>query len=53
MPKLPSVKLVESKANEDKIEGRKIEEIPKMPEVLSPSTEAIVSKMQKKLCRNS
>jgi hypothetical protein len=47
MPKLPSVKLVETKADKDKGEGSKIEKIPQMPEVLSPSTEATVSKMQK------
>jgi hypothetical protein len=53
MPKVPSVKLVETKADKDKTEERKIEEIPKMPEVLSPSTEATVPKMQKKLRHNS
>jgi hypothetical protein len=53
MPKVPSVKLVEMKDDKDKTEGPKIEEIPKMPEVLSPSTEATVPKMQKKLRRNS
>jgi hypothetical protein len=42
MPKLLSVKLVETKA-----EGLKIEEITKMPEILSPPTEATVSKVQK------
>jgi hypothetical protein len=47
VPKVPSVKLVETKADKDKTEGPKIEEIPKMLEVLSPSIEAIVSKMQK------
>jgi hypothetical protein len=45
MPKVPSVKLVETKADRDKTERPKIEEIPKMPEVLSPSTEATVPKM--------
>jgi hypothetical protein len=35
MPKVPLVKLVETKANKDKTEGPKIVEI---PEVLSPST---------------
>jgi hypothetical protein len=45
MPKLPSVKLVETMA--DKTEGSKIEEINKMPEILSPSTEATVPKVQK------
>ena len=37
MPKVPLVKLAEPKADEDKTEGPKIVEMPKMPEVLSPS----------------
>jgi hypothetical protein len=41
------VKLVEPKADKDKTEGPKIVEMPRMPEVLSPSTEATVPKMQK------
>jgi hypothetical protein len=45
MPKLLSIKLVETMA--DKVEGSKIEEITKMPEILSPSTEATVPKAQK------
>jgi hypothetical protein len=45
MPKLLSVKLVETKAN--KAEGPKIEEITKMPEILSPPTEVTVPKVQK------
>jgi hypothetical protein len=45
MPKLASVKLVETMV--DKTEGSKIEEITKMLEILSPSTEATVSKVQK------
>jgi hypothetical protein len=45
IPKLPSVELVETKA--DKAEGSKIEEITKMPEILSPPTEATVPKAQK------
>jgi hypothetical protein len=45
MLKLLSVKLVETKA--DKAEGPKIEEITKMPEILSPPTEATVPKVQK------
>jgi hypothetical protein len=45
MLKLLSVKLVETTS--DKAEGSKIEEITKMPEILSPSTEATVSKAQK------
>jgi hypothetical protein len=47
MPKLPLVELVETKADKDKAEGSKIEKIAKMPEILSPSTEAIVPKTQK------
>jgi hypothetical protein len=45
VPKLPSVELVETKA--DKAEGPKIEEITKMLEILSPPTEATVLKLQK------
>jgi hypothetical protein len=45
IPKLPSVELVETKAN--KAKGSKIEEITKMPEILSPPTEATVPKVQK------
>jgi hypothetical protein len=47
MPKLPSVELVETKADKDKAEGSKFEEIIKMPEILSPSTEVTVPKAQK------
>jgi hypothetical protein len=47
MPKLPSVELVETKADKDKAEGSKIKEITKMPEILSPSTEVTVPKAQK------
>jgi hypothetical protein len=47
MPKLPLVELVDTKADKDKAEGSKIEEITKMPEILSPSTEVTVSKAQK------
>jgi hypothetical protein len=47
MPKLPSVKLIETKADKDKAEGSKIEKITKMPEILSPSTEIRVPKAQK------
>jgi hypothetical protein len=47
MPKVPSVELVETKADKDKAEGSKIEEITKMPEILSPSTEATTPKTQK------
>jgi hypothetical protein len=42
MPKVFTVKLVETKA-----EGPKIKEMTKMPEILSPSTEATVPKVQK------
>jgi hypothetical protein len=47
MPKVPSVELVETKANKDKGERSKIEEVTKMPEILSPSTEATAPKTQK------
>jgi hypothetical protein len=47
MPKLPLVELVETKADKDKAEGSKIEEMTKMPEILSPSTEVTVPKAQK------
>jgi hypothetical protein len=47
MPKLPSAELVQTKADKDKAEGSKIEEITKMPEILSPSTKVTVSKAQK------
>jgi hypothetical protein len=47
MPKLPLVELVETKADKDKAEGSKIEEITKMPEILSPTTEVTVPKAQK------
>jgi hypothetical protein len=47
IPKLASVELVEMKVDKDKAEGSKIEEIAKMPEILSPSTEAKVPKTQK------
>jgi hypothetical protein len=44
MPKVPSVKLVETKV--DKAEGPKVEEIIKMLEIFSPPTEATVPKVQ-------
>jgi hypothetical protein len=47
MPKVPSVELVETKADKDKAEGSKIEEITKMLQILSPSTEATAPKTQK------
>jgi hypothetical protein len=47
MPKLSLVGLVETKADKDKAEGSKIEEIRKMLEILSPSTEVTVPKAQK------
>jgi hypothetical protein len=47
MPKLPSAELVETKADKDKAEGSKIEEIIKMLEILSPPSEVTVPKAQK------
>jgi hypothetical protein len=47
MPKLPSVEVVETKADKDKAEGSKIEEITKILEILSPSSEVTVLKAQK------
>jgi hypothetical protein len=47
IPKLPLVELVETKSDKDKAEGSKIEEITKMPEILSPSIEVTVLKAQK------
>jgi ribosomal protein L20A (L18A) len=44
MPKVPTVKLVEMKV--DKAKKPKIEEIMRMPEILSPPTEATVLKVQ-------
>jgi hypothetical protein len=44
MPKVLTVKMVETKV--DKAEEPKIEEITKMPEILSPPTEATVPKVQ-------
>ena len=44
MPKVLTVELVETKV--DKVEEPKIEEIIKMPEILSPPTEATVPKVQ-------
>jgi hypothetical protein len=44
MPKVPTVKLVETKV--DKAEEPKIEEIMNMPEILNPPTEATVPKLQ-------
>jgi hypothetical protein len=48
MSKVPSVELVETKADKDKAEGAKIEEITKVPEILSPSSEVTVPKAQKR-----
>jgi hypothetical protein len=45
--KVPSVELVETKVDKDKAEKSKTEEITKMPEILSPSTEATMPKTQK------
>jgi hypothetical protein len=47
MPKLTSVKLVKTKADKDKAEESKIEKITKMLEILSPSIEITVPKLQK------
>jgi hypothetical protein len=47
MPKAPSVELVETKVDKDKAERSKTEEVSKMPEILSPSTEATVLKVEK------
>jgi hypothetical protein len=44
MPKVLTVKLVETKV--DKAKEQKIEEITKMPQILSPLTEATVPKVQ-------
>jgi hypothetical protein len=44
MPKMLTVELVETKV--DKVEEPKIEKIKKMPEILSPPTEATVPKVQ-------
>jgi hypothetical protein len=47
MPKATSAKLIETKVDKDKAEGSKTEEVTKMPEILSPSTEATVLKAEK------
>jgi hypothetical protein len=47
MPKAPSVELVETKVDKDKAERSKTEEVTKMPEILSPSTEATALKAEK------
>jgi hypothetical protein len=47
MPKAPSVELVEMKVDKDKSERSKTEEVSKMPEILSPSTEATALKAEK------
>jgi hypothetical protein len=47
MPKAPSVELVETKVDKDKAERSKTEEVPKMPGILSPSTEATALKAEK------
>jgi hypothetical protein len=47
MPKAPSTELIETKVDEDKAERLKTEEATKMPEILSPSTEATVLKAEK------
>jgi hypothetical protein len=47
MPKVPSTKLIETRVDEDKAERSKTEEATKMPEILSPSAEATVLKVEK------
>jgi hypothetical protein len=47
IPKAPSTELIETKVDEDKAEKSKTEEATKMLEILSPSTEAIVLKVEK------
>jgi hypothetical protein len=47
MPKAPSVELVETKVDKDKAERSKAEKVSKMPEILSPSTEATALKAEK------
>jgi hypothetical protein len=47
MPKAPSVELVETKVDKDKAERSTTEEITKMAETLSPSTEATALRAQK------
>jgi hypothetical protein len=47
MSKAPSVELVETKVDQDKAEKSKTEEVTKMPEILSPLTEATMPKTQK------
>jgi hypothetical protein len=47
MPKAPSSKLIETRVNEDKAEKSETEEAAKMPEILSPSAEATVLKVEK------
>jgi hypothetical protein len=47
MPKAPSVELVETKADKDKVERSTTEVVSKMPGTLSPSTEATALRAQK------
>jgi hypothetical protein len=47
MLKTPLVELVETKVDKDKAERSKTKEVVKMPDILSPSTEATVPKTQK------
>jgi hypothetical protein len=47
MPKAPSVGLAETKVDKDRAEKPKTEEVTKMPEILSPSTEATALKAEK------
>jgi hypothetical protein len=47
MPKAPSVELVETKVDKDKVERSTTEEVTKTPGTLSPSTEATALRAQK------
>jgi hypothetical protein len=47
MLKVPSIKLIETRVDEDKAKRSKTEEAAKMPEILSPSAEATVLKAEK------
>ena len=47
MPKAPSVDLAETKVDKDRAKRSKTEEVTKMPEILSPSTEATTLKAKK------
>jgi hypothetical protein len=47
LPKAPSVDLAETKVDKDRAKRSKTEEVTKMPEILSPSTEATTLKAKK------